>query len=232
MSDSVLITIIVQLAGFISFFGKSWLDKRVTKKEVLRRDGILQEKISGIGDTAARTELKIVDIEKMLSVHISDNDFQILFKNVLQNKNNDTIKNLFDFNPDYINIMSYWTDSIERFGLKFYYSTHRKKGGECLETFLKLDMDTRILALDKIIDSSQKGLKYFKKEKLFFSEFVRKMNFHADAYVLVQTLVRNGLTPENTVDLFEKYLTKFYNSFFTAVRIWDTLPDFNYKDDV
>ena len=69
-----------------------------------------------------------------------------------------------------------------------------------------------------------------KKTKVFFSDFLNGTKINTKLYVLIEILVRNGLTPEKTVELFENYINDWYKLFLTNIRVWEHLQIYESKD--
>ena len=197
-----------------------------------RREQLFLEELKGIGANVGCVIIEQEEMKAMLVTHIAENDFNIQYKNVFQRQMREKIE-FGEFNKEYISVISYWLNEIEKFGLKFYYSEYRKnKDSGNLKTFLNIYIDDVLCNFSKVVDLNIKGLKVMpdKKTKVFFSDFLNGTKINTKLYVLIEILVRNGLTPEKTVELFDNYINDWYKLFLTNIRVWEHLVIYESKD--
>ena len=130
MSDSIIVTFIVQIFGILGFFAKSWADKRANKKEISTRDKNFQLKVLEIQSENTSIKMDISEIKDLLKVHISDNDFQISYKNALQNRLSNELLKYQNLDSNHQIILTTWTEIITDFGKSWFYSSLRKQQKE------------------------------------------------------------------------------------------------------
>ena len=230
MTDSVIIALIINISGMLGMFGKSWIDKRNTDRAITNRDKLQNIAVKEIQDTLVRYGMDVSEVKIMLENHISDNDFMLKFKNTLQNKSSLILTMYGNLDKEHRNILGFWAESIEKFGLKFYYSTHRKGNKIELSKFLNTDMDIKIDSLSSLISRSLPKPKQLKGKPAYFNNFIHDTQIHNSTQLLVLKLVENGLTFESTISLFENYLAEYYRLYLDKMVQFELLPEMEYKD--
>jgi len=251
LTDPVKIVLITNIFSIIMFFVKSEYDRRRTNDKtkerdavlvdkVERRDQILVEKVEGIAAIAGKSALEVTSVKEMLEVHIEENDFTIKFKNTLQNKSSLILAMYGNLAQGHKNILDYWADTIERFGMRFYYSDFRKaprttkeeisRAKHNLEIFLNTCMDVRLNNLNDLIHDTFPKPKTTNKKKLYFSDFLAESQLHNKTQLLILALVENGLSQNEIILKFENYLAEFYQKYLDLMVIFSTLIDYEPKD--
>jgi len=248
MSDTILVTFIVQIFGIIGFFAKSWSDKRANQKETTTRDKNFQLKVLEIQSENTNINMELIEIKDMLKTHIVDNDFQLKYKNALQNRATHELYKLQNLSTQHQLILSAWNEIIEKFGIKWYYSDLRKDqkdkkaNGEKIQTVKKDIQDTltheinlKIEFMDKIIRQNITCPKIVQASKMYFDEFINGkrenlMPIHSRTELLILALAENGLSNDGYIDLFENYLIEFYTNYKRKLDIWQSIPCPEYQD--
>jgi beta-glucosidase/6-phospho-beta-glucosidase/beta-galactosidase len=237
MSDAVVTTIIVQVFAIVGIFVKSWYDKRLSRRELSNRDKLLGLKVNEIQNGLIEQKQSMNDIKAMLEAHIFDNDFQVKFKDEIQKKTAIELKAFTNLN--HRKIINHWVEIIEKFGLKYYYSSYRKGNKRELEEFLTNNINIKIDEFDKFVSETITVPKKLGALTLYFNQFIQAKNnkvntdimpVHNHTLILIQNLVKNGLSFETTIDLFVNYIKDFISAYHHKVELWSTLNDPEYKD--
>jgi len=178
-------------------------------------------------------EVNVTDMKIALTVHIEDTDFRTEFKDNIRNKSRQIIINLGDFlAPEHKNILSNWSDTIEKFGLDFFYSSKRKERKKNIDTWLTQEMDINIRNFYNFVDFMYEEIRVYNKKKVLFSNFLDTIKLHNRTELLKMRLIQNGLSMEDIIDLFSAYIEDFYADFVKAIKIWYTLEIFEREREV
>jgi hypothetical protein len=211
---------VVILATVLS---KIYFDGRARKKETVSSTNLWKESF-------VRLENKVVQIAMSLDEMKNNEQFSIQFKNTLANKSK--LNLAFSYVPEiYKDILVYWSEIIEKFGLRYYYSNYRSGDKKELEDFLQNDITMKINELNRYMNVIIKTPKAYKKAKIYFSDYINGSNIHSKTQLLIVRLVENGLTPKKLIETFDKYLEDFYSDFLEQISFWDKLEDYKFMDD-
>lgn len=217
------------LAGFYIPYMNFRQKKRdeENKKQLEIRDAEIDRKqeirIKKVTERLEEIESTVNHIEISLKTHLVDDTFRKEFRELIRNTSIEIIERQYMLNQVYKNILSYYSDSIERFGLLFYYSKKRKEEQWDRDKVLS---EEKIILLDdfsKYIDSNVDSIKIYDKHKTHMSDFLKKNNCFASLEILVNDLIRNGLSDSDVKDKFRIHIDKFFKVFITSTIVWDSL---------
>jgi hypothetical protein len=105
-----------------------------------------------------------------------------------------------------------------------------------MENYLRVDIDGKKAEACTFIDNTYKGIKYYKTKQYRLSSFIDDLDTLKgidDKYLscntlmelLIIELVKNGLSKEDTIKTFTKFLTKYLGSLIKTMIIYDKLDD-------
>jgi hypothetical protein len=232
------------LAGFYIPYMNYRQKKRdeEAKAEQIKRDNQAQDSLAKRDeeiDKKQETRIKIItnrleeiesvvtNIESALKIHLTDDNFRKDFREVIRSTSLNIIEKSYSIRQVYKNILSYYADSIEKFGLCFYYSNKRK--GAQWDRDKGLTEEKTILLEDflKFIDSNIIAYKIYKSSKVCMSDFLSdtKINAFASLEILVQDLIRNGLSESDVKEKFRIHIDKFFKVFITSSIVWEQLEN-------
>jgi hypothetical protein len=182
-------------------------------------------------DRLQEVEISLCRVEESIAKHLNDTDFRQEYRNRLRQTAMRVLENSYMLKQSYKNMLSYWTDSIERFGLNYYYSERRKEGKHSLEKFLTQEKNILIDDFNVYIDGNISTVKTFNGKKVLFSDFVIANGIHNKLEFVIMKLVINGLKEKDVIDLFTTYIESFFELFITATITWDGLKNVTYNED-
>lgn len=165
---------------------------------------------------------KIEETNKLLTEHISENSLTKEFLQVYRF----TVSNILHFwitgNAKYKQILSTWTDMIERYALK--YIEFKSSKPITYEEFLPDEIMARMIydfnkLADDLIDE--------RINKQPFGKWLDAKNIHGKSRALANDLVQNGLTPEQLRNKFKTYIFSFATLYTDSVVLWMNLIEKN-----
>ncbi len=178
-------------------------------------------------DSLSSLETNVKETKQILQSYIADNEFRVKFKNTIRSRSRSLHTLYSSMLPEVSrNAMLRWADIIEKFGLDFFYSEQRKseekkKRNEYLTSIL----NSHVEYFYYYLDSLHPGVKNFKSENLTLSGLMRQINIHSRTEFLKITLVKNGLSTEAIINLFDDYILEFSQDLSRAFQMWDTLKE-------
>lgn len=225
---SVLSPIILAVMGYVfnRRLNKQKEQLEIRDKESEEKNKEREEKLQKLVlDKLNDVEVKLVNLEFSVNSHIKDTDFRSEFKDSIRNKSRQILLNLSNFlTQDHKNILSNWADSMEKFGLDFYYTSKRQDRRKDLDNFLTQLMDTSIGNFYNYIDYSYEEVRISKKKKMLFSQFVDSSKVHNKTEQLKMRLVVNGFEDtKEVIDLFSGYIEDFFMDFTNVITLWERL---------
>ena len=221
MTDGVIIAVVVQISGIIGMFGKSWLDKRIATREITNREQLHSKALKEVQDVMVRQGMDIKEIKDIVLSHVSKDAFIIQFSNDMLKESNSIVNIAAAYNLPiaYQNIILEWAQTIEKFGLLFYKSEERKKGGMELNDFLQGEYKKLKKKFDNYTSYEVKEAKSYLNKKIQFVAFLDGFGIFKGMNFIINKLVKNGLTHEDIIDMFCVYLSE-----------WNKLPEYECID--
>lgn len=228
----LLSPIILAVMGYL--FSKR-LNKQ--KKDLAKRDEdnekknkVREEKLQKLVlDKLEDVEVKLTNMEFSLNTHIVDTDFKSEFKDSIRNKSRQILANLSSFlTQEQKTVLGNWADTMEEFGLDFFYTSKRKERKKDLDIYLTQELDRHISNFYNYVDFSCEEIRTYKKRKVLFSQFIDQVKLHNRSEQLKMRLVANGFKDTSEViDEFVGYIEDFFADFASIVRIWERLEIFD-----
>lgn len=221
MDTPVLIAIIANIFSIIGIYVKNRLDTRATRGD----SKLMLNRMVGV-------ENKLVDTGQKIDTLIADFDFKNAFQNSLRIKSTQYL-NLSRVQPSHRNVLNYFEQLVEEFGLRFYYCSFRKSsdiGKADLREYLYTDYEIKRAYLNKYVSETLEELRYINKQRTSFLELLQRSKAAAKSELLIERLIQNGLTPSDLIKLFEHYLQDYYNIYLDTISLWNTLPLTNGDD--
>ncbi len=236
---SVLTPIILAVMGFLFNHRLNKEKKQAIKKEEIRVEKEKEEKEARekknkeqeeriktfIFDKLESVEVKLTDLEISVNAHIEETDFKTEFKDSIRHKSRQILIHLTDFlSLEQKNILGYWADVIEGFGLDFFYTSKRKGRKKKLDTYLSQELELHIGNFHNYIDSIYEEIRIYNKKNYFFSQFIDEVKLHSRSDQLKMRCVANGF--KDNVEIIEEfvgYIEDFFSDFTSAIRVWNLL---------
>jgi hypothetical protein len=221
MDTPVLIAIIANIFSIIGIYVKNRLDTKATRGD----SKLMLNRMVGV-------ENKLVDTGQKIDILISDFDFKNAFQNSLRIKSTQYL-NLSRVQPAHRNVLNYFEQLVEEFGLRFYYCSFRKSndiGRADLREYLYTDYEIKRAYLNKYVGETIDELRYINKQRTSFLELLQKSKASAKSELLIERLIQNGLTTSDLIKLFEHFLQDYYNIYLDTISLWNTLPLTNGDD--
>lgn len=222
--------------------------KKISDEEAAKRDAQRDEKderrllaqttliLEKIGDI----EEKVGNMESILIPHIQDSEFLIKFKDTFQTSANSIFLAERNLSDEHRKILNHWVEIIERFALRYCYSTKRKgKDKKELTEFLESQIRIKITDFESMISSTIMIPKLFKSKKIYFLDFLNsslKDNFHnisplhTVTELLILKMTENGLNADAMINLFDNYIKDFFKVYFKKLDTWELLNEVTHKD--
>lgn len=172
----------------------------------------------------ASMETSIADLKKVLESYISDNIFRISFKNTIRNKSRQ-LHRLYDnvLSVHSRNAILKWAGLMEKFGLDFFYSEQRKTDEKKRTEYLTSILNSYIDDFYRHVNFSHSGLRLLKSETITISDLLKSANIHSKTEFLKVTLIKNGLSFDDMINLFDDYITEFSQDLSSAFQVWYSL---------
>lgn len=223
------------------------MSKEAAKVEAEKRDKERDEKderrlatqtkviLENIGDLQA----KLGEFENLLVPHIEDGKFLINYKDELQTVANSKLVGYRNLGDEHRKILNYWVDVIERFGIRYCYSSIRHGDKKELEIFLTSHMDIKIAEFNAVMSQNVHVPRKFHGNNIQFNTFMNGtqkeqfknlMPLHTRTNLLILALVANGLDPEALTKLFASYIKEFFATYFDKLDIWTSLDEPEWVD--
>ncbi len=169
-------------------------------------------------------ENKTTEMDKILELYISDNKFRIDFKNEIRIRSRKLYSIYENTLPCFDrNVLLKWAVLIENFGLDFFHSEQRKESAEKRKEYLTIILNSYIAEFYDIVESVHPETKKWESRQIKISEFLKGINIHSETEHLKITLVKNGLSKEDIINLFADYIIQFSKSLSTAFQNWNKL---------
>ena len=217
-------------------------EEEAVRKEI-ERDSKDERRLSAqttlILEKIGDIEEKVTNMESILIPHILDSEFLIKFKDRLQTRANNIFQAERNLSDEHKKILNFWVEVIERFALRFCYSTKRKSNKKEVTEFLESQLRIKITEFESIIESSIPKPKLFKCKNIYFVDFLKssiKDNFnnirplHTITELLILRMVENGLSPDSMIELFDNYINDFFKEYFKKLDAWELLLEIQHKD--
>ncbi len=198
--------------------------RKMELAETSKKDAITTQ-IGELKGAITQINNTITQINKDLQAYIKDNKFRKKFKNTIRSKATHLCilyKTVFDANTR--DILMKWSELIEKFGLDFYYSEQRKATEDKREKYLTSRLNILINDLYLFTNDLRIGQKIYEGQSMSASKFLKKLKLHSETEMLKLTLIKNGLTSDDMLTLFEDYITNFAKDLLDISRHWDKLP--------
>jgi len=202
-------------------YGQSELLKKRDEEQMKQLD--TRNKI--VIDRIDSLELVVNSVESKLDVHIHDDDFRQHYRNSIKNTVISVLEASHTLKQAYKNMLMYYTDSVEKLGLNFYYSERRAESKRAVEKYLQQEKNILIDDFCKYVDSNDDFVRIFNNKKILFSDFLCKNNMFSGLELLIMTLIKNGLNEKDVIDLFTTHIDKFIELFITASITWESLEN-------
>lgn len=235
MDKEIIITIISSFASIIMlvlgyFFNRKLKkqEKNAKKKEDARviEDNAREERFKKyISDITEDLVITVTDMKMKLETHIEDTNFKLDFVNTIRNHSRQIITTLTNFlEQEHKNILSHWADTIEKFGLDWYYNSRQKKSKKEIDEYLTQELDIYIKNLDNYVDYTYNVIKIYNNKKVIFSQFLDAVKLHNKTELLKLKLIKNGFkTNQDVFTTFKEYIDDFFNDFTKIITIWNRL---------
>jgi hypothetical protein len=214
------------LVGFYIPFANMQQKKRDARRDIerdLQLDEKLAKRLSIVIENLHSIELKVTDIERILSVHVDDDSFRKEYRTKIQLIASTALKNDL-LGPNYKSIVSQFCDLLEKFGLAYYYSPDRKLAYR--ERKKKLD-SLYLILVNEFEDYVSKIINHLRVDKgktVQFIDFLKPSGMYPSVEILVNDLARNGLDNDKLIEKFEDCTDKFISDLISASVIWGNLP--------
>lgn len=221
MDTPILIAIIANIFSIIGIFVKNYLDNRVTRSD----SKLMINRMVGV-------ENKLMDTGQKIDTLIADFDFKNAFNNALRIKSTQYL-NLSRVQPIHRNVLNYFEQLVEEFGLRFYYCSFRKSndiGKSDLREYLYTDYEIKRAYLNKYVSETIEEIRYLNGQKITMLDLLQKSKASAKSELLIERLIQNGLAPAELIKLFEHYLQDYYNIYLDTIALYNTLPN-SHPDD-
>ena len=226
---SVLTPIIIAVLSIL-------FNRKINKKdkETLKRDSIrlenekIREELNKnfILDKLESLEIKFTDLEISVNTHMDETDFRLEFSDKISNKASQILIHLKEFlTPEQNSILNYWSNVIESFGLDFFDSSKRRGRKKKLDNYLSQALENHLSDFDNYVDSIYEEIRVYKKEKVFFSQFIDRVKLHGRTESLKMKCVSGSFKDDqDIIGEFVEYIEEFFSDFTKGVRIWNLLP--------
>jgi len=212
--------LIITIGNSVHAGVKSYFDNRYKKNnenELSKRDIIL---------TASLRDLEKITIGVRDEVKglVMETDFEKVLRNSIRAKASQIVSLNFSLPEPSKNIVIHTARQIEDFAFLFYYSPYRNNSAE-MEKYLYSDIQEKRVSAHSFMDNCCNKVKTYKKKTYRLSTFLIELNIFKHIELLILRLVENGLSKEDTIDLFVKFTDKYSEELIKAMIIFDTLED-------
>jgi hypothetical protein len=244
MSDAIIIQIIVVGGGILTMIVKNHIDKKQTDKKIDSRGAAIDQRLAAIENLFTTLDMKT---ERL----IQDDSFRNNFKNVIRMKITQVV-NGSRLNDVHRNILYYFGQLVEEFGLLYFYSAYRKtnKDGKrdlkayvndtfevkkaCLKKYIQENYAVR-KSVTKEIKNYSPDLKKFGARSICFYELLGISRISTISNVMIDRLIRNGFDemPDGKgelTNLFENYVDDVSTIYLDTIQLWTTLNDYQDED--
>ena len=208
---------VVTLGGWGSTMIKGHLDKKTSLKELTKRDKILADSLRGLEST-------VVDLAMDMKNLVKETDFEKVLRNSIRAKASQIVSLNFNIPDNSKNIVIHTARQIEDFAFLFYYSPYRNNPAE-MEKYLHSDIQEKRASSYSFIDNCCVEVKTYKKKTYRLSTFLIELNIFKHLELLILRLIENGLSKDDTIELFVKFTEKYSEEIIKAMMIFDTLED-------
>ncbi len=170
------------------------------------------------------SELKLKKIQKSLNEIKKDNKFRIEFRNAIRIKTQETIQLLENvLTGRATNLLLYWSEKIESFGLDFSYSKKRQGREQERAEYLTTILNIRIKDFYEQANDVFPAIKEYKEQEVSFSRFAELVIVHKHTFILNEKLIKNGLSRQDVIDVFSDYIKDFSEYLITIIQTWENL---------
>jgi hypothetical protein len=217
----LLIPLLVAIIAQAKTIYDIWKDRKTNKAN----NTLLVQAVRGLENEIVKQGIKWDEVDKKLDGLIKDNDFKNEFQNTLRMKATQLL-NLSRVEPVHRSVLNYFEQLVEDFGLRFYYSSCRKSteiGKYDLREYLETDYEIKRAYLRKFVDEHINDLKYINNTKVTFLDLLMKSKASAKAELLIETLIRNGLSQQDVIREFEHFMIDYFNIYLDTITLWNTL---------
>lgn len=235
MDNEIIVTIIQSFVSLLLLAAGYFFNRRLKKKEKedkvkeesrVKEDDAREKRLQKyISDEVNELIIKVTDMEMILKSHIEETNFKFDFINTIKNHSRQIIITLTNFlEQEHKNILSHWADTIEKFGLDWYYNSRQKKSKKEIDEYLTQELDIHIKNLDNYVDYTYNVIKIYNNKKVIFSQFLDAVKLHNKTELLKLNLIKNGFkTNEDVFATFKEYIDDFFNDFTKVITIWNRL---------
>jgi hypothetical protein len=233
---NIWIQLVGILIGALVTLGLAWIkgyhdsqkiDKKINEKEAIQ-DAKLIAQVKFIVDEIKGISTIVTNIQNDLEHHINETNFVSDLVNSIRSKSKQFLYSSIGLNQKYKNILGYWADVIEKFGVDYYNNKNRKKDYVILEKELIQDMNRNLDDFDSYMDDFISELKLIKGRKYRFSTYLKDFQVHNKTHVLISRLIENGFkSPDKIIEVFVKYIDDYYTNFATAINIWESAEEYS-----
>lgn len=201
---------------------KITLERELQDQKWDERDRLVMDRITGM-------ENKVVELSMSFLEFRKNNEFRSRLMNMFRAKATNIIDYNVDLNPKYKHLLMKVAREFEDFALRFYYSDMRGVEHQ-ISQYLKIDMESRIDSIENImrrINPKPKKFKYStgKTKPIYFVDYIKESILNKEIRLLIIILQRNGLSPDDVVKLFDRFISNLFKEFIVLVNDWEDMED-------
>jgi len=224
---SIVAIVISGIIGWITSLINGKNERKKTKlefvennKKISERDRLMMDQMKGFDNKLVEISMDVLEIKNNGN-----------FKSRLMNSMRVVSTNIIDYNvdlePKYKHIIMQMAREFEDFAFRFYYSDMRGISHE-ISPFLRIDMDSRISKFYEYAVYINPNPKRYpsakgKAEWIYFSDFLKSSNMQNKIEILLGILEKNGLSPDDVIEEFEKFISLFFKEFIITINRWDNI---------
>jgi len=241
-TNDILSIMITALSTLILALGSNWIksyfDSKVRDIKLKEQEDTQDKKLESqiklvIGEIKGLSNI-VVTLERKLDIHLDETDFISTLTDSIQNKSAKILSLSFSLHQKYKNMLSHWADIIGDFSKNYNDNKNRRKDKSNLEKLLTQDMEIYLNDFNNYIDSFDTEYRMLNNKKYRFSQFLEDAKIHNRTHLLVARLAENGFEGDKNkmVDIFIKYISDYFESFLTAIAVWEKLPLYEFNEKV
>ena len=204
MSDEFYINLVTMIGLFLINYVKFRADTVISRRKSDNSHQALTDKING---------LEIVVKEDLVN-----REFRANLESSISRKSFDIISSNTDLTDEFINILNLLQIKVKNFAISYSNSQYRENK-KIVENYLEIEINTVKEAIKHASNDAFTG----KKKDLKFFDFIRYINpaIDTNTNVLIQILTKNGLSKDDYIGLFEKFIKDMLLDYIKSWRQWE-----------
>ncbi|MCK9429257.1 MAG: hypothetical protein M0R17_04585 [Candidatus Omnitrophica bacterium] len=238
----IWVQIISIIVGGLVALGLAWIkeiynnrriNKKIEDKDIEQKEE-LKKQVKFIVDEIKGISTIVIGIQNDLQHHINETNFVRDLREAIQSKSKQFLYASMGLQQKYKNILGYWTDIIEKIGVKYFDDKNHNKENAQIEKELKQDMDRELDDFNNYIYDLVPEFKEIKGKRYSFSKYLNEFGVHNKTHVLVLRLIENGFEKDlnKIVKVFTKYIEEYFASFHTAITVWETAKNYSQNEEI